>query len=80
MTAKEKANEMIARFYDQMCHLIPVEDGKERSERFRIIQPISKKLASIAVGEMLEILYETTEKNKKEIEFCINVTKEIQKL
>jgi hypothetical protein len=80
MTPQEKAHEMVERFYNQTCHLIPVEDGNERSERFRKIQPIAKHSALIAVGEMLEILYESPEKNKNEIVFCINVTKEIKEL
>jgi hypothetical protein len=80
MKPKEKANEMVARFYNETCNLILVEDGNERSERFRMIQPIAKRCALIAVGEMLGILYESPEKNKKEIVFCINVTKEIKEL
>ena len=80
MTPQEKAKEMVERFYNETCHLIIVEDGNERSERFRIIQPIAKRSALIAVGEMLGILYELPEKNKKEIVFCINVTKEIKEL
>lgn len=80
MTTKEKAIEMVARFYNETCRLIPAEDGNKRSEIFRIIQPIAKQSALIAVGEMLEILYESPEKNKKEIVFCINVTKKIKEL
>lgn len=80
MTPQEKANELVERFYNEICRLIPVEDGNERSERFRMIQPIAKQSALIAVGEMLEILYQSPEKNKKEIIFCINLTKEIKEL
>jgi hypothetical protein len=62
--AIKKANELVDRMYHYQWR------EKERA----------KECALIAVGEMLEILYESPAKNIKEIAFCIDVTNEIKKL
>jgi hypothetical protein len=64
MIPKEKAIQLRDRFSDQ-CLL--TKNG-------------GKVAALIAVGEMLEILYESPAKNIKELAFCIDVTNEIKKL
>jgi hypothetical protein len=64
MIPKEKAIQLIDRFSDQ-CFL--TKNG-------------GKVAALIAIGEMLEILYESPAKNIKELAFCIDVTNEIKKI
>jgi hypothetical protein len=64
MIPKEKAIQLIDRFSDQ-CLL--TKNG-------------GKVAALIAIGEMLEILYESPAKNIKELAFCIDVTNEIKKI
>lgn len=58
MTPQEKAHKLVDKFYSEICHLIPVEDGNERSQRFRIIKPIAKQSALIAVNEILKTIWE----------------------
>jgi hypothetical protein len=81
MTPKEKANELVVEFYGKICNLIPVNDGNERSERFRIIQPIAKKCALISVDEILNAIA-NTDINKFEFGFHYwkQIKKEIQQL
>lgn len=59
MTSKEKANDLVAEFYGKICNLIPVDDGNERSERFRIIQPIAKNCALFTIDEILNSIANT---------------------
>lgn len=54
MTTKEKAQELFTKYYDEICNLIDVNNGKEKGERYKVIMPISKKCALIAVDEMLD--------------------------
>ena len=66
MTPKEKAFELVERYDDALTYL----ESKAKA----------KQCALIAVGEMLEILYQSPAKNIKEIAFCIDVTNELKKL
>ena len=53
MTPKQKAQQLVSKYYDLICNLIEVKNGKEQGERYNIIMPISKKCALIAVDEIL---------------------------
>ena len=53
MTHKKKAQELFSKYYAEICNLIEVKNGKEQGERYKIIMPISKKCALIAIDEIL---------------------------
>ena len=53
MTPKQKAQQLVSKYYDLICNLIEVKNGKEQGERYKIIMPISKKCALIAIDEIL---------------------------
>jgi hypothetical protein len=71
--AIEKAKEL----FDRYCWAIRI-DETDSGYYSNVIY--AKDCALIAVGEMLDILYESPAKNIKEIAFCIDVTNEIKKL
>jgi hypothetical protein len=56
MTAKEKANQLLMNYYNQICDLVDVTNGETRSKRFKIVKPKAKQCALIAVDEMLKEL------------------------
>jgi hypothetical protein len=70
MTPREKAEQILDRCYELELETV----------YYGVNHYLSKKFALIAVGEMLEILYESPAKNIKEIAFCIDVTNELKKL
>jgi hypothetical protein len=74
MTPKEKAFELVDRFMEHTVEWDKIKEVAYDSEYH------AKKCALIAVGEMLEILYESPAKNVKELAFCIDVSNEIKKL
>lgn len=53
MKQKEKAKELFSKYYDEICNLIEVKNGKEQGERYKIIMPIAKQCALISVEEIL---------------------------
>lgn len=66
MTPKEKAEELIERYESILSHIK--------------LKGTAKECSLIAVGEMLELLYESPKKNVIELGFYISVTNEIKKL
>jgi hypothetical protein len=70
MTAREKAEQILDRCYELELETV----------YYGVNHYLAKKFALIAVGEMLEILYESPAKNVKELAFCIDVSNEIKKI
>ena len=71
MKAKEKAKELVDRYYIQISNANPLED----------ILVYGKKCALICVDEMLKVLWHNHEKNSEKMyRYYLEVKQEINKL
>lgn len=80
MIPKEKAKELFSKYYDEICNLIEVKNGKEQGERYKIIMPIAKKCALIAVNEILVYREEIDGMRVINDPYWLEVKKEINNL
>ena len=53
MTHKQKAQELVSKYYDLACNLIEVQNGQQRSGRYKVVIPIAKQCALVSVEEIL---------------------------
>lgn len=53
MTPKQKAQELVSKYYDLACNLIDVQNGQQRSDRYKVVIPIAKQCALLSVEEIL---------------------------